>query len=219
MMATLLIMLLHSSGAYGPYSLPWCVYETVLTGCLEAWCTYTTLVLALFMEEQSRLGFKNSARSSQSPQSFWQRNRWTLWALTAACVIYPLCLITLNMLLSLLTKTVSPNGTASQVTVRTQQPPTAAHSTWYPGYLYSNRQSSSIQTTYYQYLRLVLTTYTTVSLHHSFVPWIRWYDPSQQIFGLRSETAQGAASGLWGIALWSTVQPFACIYCFNSARK
>jgi hypothetical protein len=103
MMTTLLMALLFSFGAQGPYMLPWFVYETVLTGCLEAWCTYTTLVLALFMQEQSRLGFKHSARSS----SFWQRNRWALWALTATCVIYPFSLVTLNVLISLLTSTVS----------------------------------------------------------------------------------------------------------------
>ena len=104
MMATMLIALLNSSGAYGPYSLPWCVYETYFTGCLEAWCTYTTLVLALFMQEQSRLGFKHSARSS----SFWQRNQRALWALTAACVIYPFSLAMLNIMLAFLARTVSP---------------------------------------------------------------------------------------------------------------
>ena len=104
MMATLLIALLYSLGGYGPYCLPLCVYETFLTGCLEVWCTYTTLVLALFMQEQSRLGFKHSARSS----SFWQRNRWALWALTAACVIYPFSLATLNIMLAFSASTVSP---------------------------------------------------------------------------------------------------------------
>ena len=110
MMATLLIALLNSSGAHGPYSLPLCVYETVFTGCLEAWSTYTTLVLALFMQERSRFGFRKSARSS----SFWQRNRWALWALTVACVIFPLSLMTLNVLVSLLTETVSSTS-ASQL--------------------------------------------------------------------------------------------------------
>jgi hypothetical protein len=110
MMATLLIALLNSSGAYGPYSLPWCVYESVLTGCLEAWSTYTTLVLALFMQERSRLRFRKLARSS----SFWLRNRWALWALTVACVIFPLSLVTLNVLVSLLTETVSSTS-ASQL--------------------------------------------------------------------------------------------------------
>ena len=103
MMTTLLMALLFSFGAQGPYMLPWFVYETVLTGCLEAWCTYTTLVLALFMQEQSRLGFRNSARGS----SFWQRNRRALWALTVACIIYPLSLIVLNVLLALFNQTVS----------------------------------------------------------------------------------------------------------------
>ena len=104
MMATLLIALLYSVGGYGPYFLPRCVYETFLMGCLEAWCAYTTLVLALFMQEQSRLGFKQSAKSS----SFWQRNRWALWGLTATCVIYPFSLATLNIMLAFLARMVSP---------------------------------------------------------------------------------------------------------------
>ena len=104
MMATLLTTFLFATGQGGPYLLPLPAYETALSGCLEAWSTFTTMALALFMREQSQLGrASGTARGS----SFWRRNRRALWTLTVVCIVYPLTLILLNVVLASWTKMVS----------------------------------------------------------------------------------------------------------------
>ena len=103
MMATLLTAFLFASGQGGPFFLPMRVYEVALSGCLEAWSTFTTIALALYMREQSRLGVRSAARGS----SFWQRNRRALWALAVISIAVPLAITLINLIVPNFTKLVS----------------------------------------------------------------------------------------------------------------
>ena len=103
MVATLLTAFLFASGQGGPFFLQLRVYEVALSGCLEAWSTFTTITLALYMREQSRLGVRSAARGS----SFWQRNRRALWTLTVLCIVLPLAMTLINLIVPNFTKLVS----------------------------------------------------------------------------------------------------------------